>query len=271
MELPDPYLYSQFWLMNLGLPVTWDNPDVRLHRNGVEAHPYALLPDTEYRVEVMLHNNSVAKAASGTTARILWIEFGVGGAVAARHLIDEKQVDIPAHGHAAEHVPVTTTWRTPVQPAHYCIEIQLSHPADGNAGNNRGWQNTVIRDAAPGETARVEIPVFNAFPASGYKDGRFRESISEVHLTLDSYRLEIPLRWTEADVEAAFAPVDPVWNAALDQTRLHLVPGSGGNVTLHLAVPTDATAGERQAFNIGGTVKGRPVGGVTVLVVVREA
>lgn len=27
---PDPCLYSQFLLMQLGLPVTWDNPDVAI-------------------------------------------------------------------------------------------------------------------------------------------------------------------------------------------------------------------------------------------------
>jgi hypothetical protein len=33
---PDPTIYSQLYLMKLGLPVTWDNPDIRLFRNGAQ-------------------------------------------------------------------------------------------------------------------------------------------------------------------------------------------------------------------------------------------
>lgn len=32
---PDPCIYSQQYLLSLGLPVTWDNPDIVLRRNGV--------------------------------------------------------------------------------------------------------------------------------------------------------------------------------------------------------------------------------------------
>jgi hypothetical protein len=33
---PDPCIYSQFLLMQLDQPVTWDNPDVHIFLNGVE-------------------------------------------------------------------------------------------------------------------------------------------------------------------------------------------------------------------------------------------
>ena len=32
---PDPLIYDQYFLMSLGLAVTWDNPDIELRRGGV--------------------------------------------------------------------------------------------------------------------------------------------------------------------------------------------------------------------------------------------
>jgi len=54
---PDPCLYSQFLLMQLGLPVTWDNPDVALFLNGVEQYTYDLVVDTEYDVAVTVRRS----------------------------------------------------------------------------------------------------------------------------------------------------------------------------------------------------------------------
>jgi hypothetical protein len=58
---------------------------------------------------------------------------------------------------------VTLPWRTPATPGHYCIEVVLSHPNDGNPSNNRGWNNTQVKAAA----SRVDTPVriFNRWPA----------------------------------------------------------------------------------------------------------
>src|SRR5262245_217485 len=55
---PDPCIYSQFWLTKLGLPVTWDNPDIDLLRNGVVVDEHHLLPSTEYEVRARIWNNS---------------------------------------------------------------------------------------------------------------------------------------------------------------------------------------------------------------------
>jgi hypothetical protein len=270
-DLPDPYLYSQFYLQNLGLPFTWDNPDVRLFRNGVEAYTYNLLPDTEYRLVVTLHNNSTQKAAPQTDVEIVWIEFGIGGGVAARHPISHPQVDIAARGQPGEPATVQTTWRTPAQPGHYCIEVTLAHPVDGNNGNNRGWNNTLVKDGLPGETLAVEIPVWNAFPKSGYKGDEFLEAISKVELALDSYELRFPQEEDEEGLRTLFAPVPAAWDAALDRAELRLPPGGGPEqVTLQFTVPADAGAGTRQVFNVSGTVKGRPTGGVTVIAAVQE-
>lgn len=33
---PDPVIYSQKYLLSLGLAATWDNPDIALFKNGVQ-------------------------------------------------------------------------------------------------------------------------------------------------------------------------------------------------------------------------------------------
>src|SRR5262249_36988316 len=57
---------------------------------------------------------------------------------------------------------VVTKWRTPDTPGHYCIEVNLSHPDDGNPSNNRGWNNTQVF-AAHSPVSRP-IRIFNRYP-----------------------------------------------------------------------------------------------------------
>ena len=135
---PDPCLYSQFLLMQLGLEVTWDNPDVVLYRPGVVKVPanqentYDLTAATDYDVVVTVHNSSREKPAGGTQIDIRWVEFGAGGQI--RHPIATVAADVPTWPGT---IDVNAVWRTPGTPGHYCIEVELSHPDDGNPANNR--------------------------------------------------------------------------------------------------------------------------------------
>src|SRR5438270_10417493 len=46
---PDPCLYSQSYLMQQGIPVTWDNPDIQLiEEDGTPVDSSQLLPDHPY-------------------------------------------------------------------------------------------------------------------------------------------------------------------------------------------------------------------------------
>src|SRR5258706_9891708 len=105
---PDPLVYSQFLLMQLGLPVTWDNPDVAIFLAGVEQYTYDLTVDTEYEVVVTIHNSSRTKPALGTGVAVRWIEFGAGAQV--RHPISSLVADVPIWPGTTQ---VTTSWRTP--------------------------------------------------------------------------------------------------------------------------------------------------------------
>jgi hypothetical protein len=144
--------------MQLGQPVTWDNPDVALFRSGVEQDTYDLVVDTDYDIVVTVHNSSRDKPAPHTRVELRWIEFGAGAQI--RHPIDAVLVDVPVWPGT---VTATTTWRTPASPGHYCIEVELIYPGDGNPANNRGWNNTQVSVAAsPIETP---IRIFNRWPA----------------------------------------------------------------------------------------------------------
>src|SRR5436190_823224 len=90
---PDPCIYDQFLLMQLGQPVTWDNPDVRIFLGGVEQYTYNLTVSTEYDVAVTVHNASRDKPANGTAVDIHWIEFGAGGQV--QHPITVASTNVP--------------------------------------------------------------------------------------------------------------------------------------------------------------------------------
>jgi hypothetical protein len=154
---PDPCIYDQFLLMQLGKPVTWDNPDVHIFLGGVEQYTYNLTVGTEYDVEVTVHNASRDKPANQTAVDIHWIEFGAGGQT--RHPIVVASADVPIWPGTAV---VKTKWRTPDVPGHYCLEIELSHPDDGNPSNNRGWNNTQVYAAQSPVTRDVRI--FNRYP-----------------------------------------------------------------------------------------------------------
>ncbi len=270
IDLPDPFLYSQFYLRTLGLPVTWDNPDIRILADGQEVYTYDLLPDTEYRAEITVHNNS-AKPAPDTRVQASWLEFGVGGSIAASHPICDRAISLPSRGQPGEPAKVLTTWRTPTEPGHYCIEVQLSHPMDGNSGNNRGWNNTVVKRARPGQAVLLDIPVWNAFPVAGYASMELQGAASQVQLRLDSYTLRLPPEEGDRGVESFFGHVAARWNAEIDRTALRLQPGHGPeNAALRMTVPAEAPVGTCQLFNVSGAVKGRPVGGVTLIVQVEE-
>ncbi|MGD0191318.1 MAG: hypothetical protein ABSD74_11310 [Rhizomicrobium sp.] len=155
---PDPCIYDQFLLMQLGKPVTWDNPDVHIFLGGVEQYTYDLTVSTEYDVEITVHNSSRDVPATGTTVDIHWIEFGAGG-TQIWHPITVTTTDVPVWPGVSV---VKIKWTTPATPGHYCIEIQLSNPNDSDPSNNRGQNNTQVYAAH--SPVNQSIRVFNLYP-----------------------------------------------------------------------------------------------------------
>jgi hypothetical protein len=62
---PDPLIYDQYFLMSLGLGVTWDNPDIVLLEGGVPVPSSEIKPDTEYVVSARIWNGSTEAPVVG--------------------------------------------------------------------------------------------------------------------------------------------------------------------------------------------------------------
>src|SRR4029077_13272713 len=60
---PDPLIYSQLYIVNQGLAVTWDNPDIHLENGGIFVPSSSLAPDTEYDVVARIWNGSTEAPA----------------------------------------------------------------------------------------------------------------------------------------------------------------------------------------------------------------
>jgi len=172
---PDPAIYSQFLLMELGQPVTWDNPDVAIFLGGVEQYTYDLRVNTEYDITVTVHNSSRTKAATNTLVHLRWIEFGAGAQI--RHAISTISTNVPVFPGVSK---VTSKWRTPASAGHYCIEVELEHPEDANTANNLGWNNTQVREA--NSEVRSVFRVYNRYPDGCppvYKGG-YKTRVSQI-------------------------------------------------------------------------------------------
>jgi hypothetical protein len=133
---PDPLLYSQQDLIARGYAVTWNNPDIEIHRNGAPVNSWELAAGTEYDVIARIWNNS-------TEAPIiaLSVQLGVKGGP-----------DHPAFA--------TITWRTPSESGHYCLQVEVEPVDDLNFRNNLGQENTDVRQAQ--SPAEFEFTLRNA-------------------------------------------------------------------------------------------------------------
>jgi hypothetical protein len=262
---PDPCIYDQFLLMQLNRPVTWDNPDIAILLGGVEQYTYDLKANTDYDLAITVHNSSSRKPALGTAVSVRWIEFGAGGQV--RHSVADLLADVPIWpGTAIVHAP----WRTPATPGHYCIEVELSHPQDGNPANNLGWNNTQVKAA----TSQVQAPIriFNRWPgvpppqvaATHFAHDRRAPPWNLVELTFDSYVFHDAFG-KEADPDAMFEPRPPAWPARLEPSLFHFAPDETfRDVMLIVDAPDGPGAAEQ--FNVTARQGGAPLGGVTLTV-----
>ena len=137
----DPLLYSQPFLMKMGLAVTWDNPDIQLSRNGKEAPSALLDPDTDYDVAVRVWNNSYDAPAAGLPVHLSYLSFGVGTTSTP---VAKKLIDLGAKGTPDCPAFARFTWHTPGEEGHYCLQARLEWPDDANPDNNLGQENTNV-------------------------------------------------------------------------------------------------------------------------------
>ena len=139
---PDPLIYSQSYLMSLGIGVTWDNPDIQLFSTGgVPVPSHALLPDTEYEVVARIWNGSTEAPVVSLPVHFSFLSFGVQTVSTP---IGSTFVDLGVKGGPGCPTIGKVKWRTPATPGHYCLQVLLEWLDDLNPANNLGQENTNV-------------------------------------------------------------------------------------------------------------------------------
>lgn len=278
----DPLIYSQRYLMEQGLSVTWNNPDIQLFENGVPVSSSSLKADTDYEVVATIHNNSTDAPAVGMPVEFSVQSFGVGAVLTP---IGTTTINLPVKGAPGHPAPAQITWRTPETTGHYCLKVELVWADDANPKNNLGQENTNVGQAS--SPAVFKFPVRN--------EDKINKAI---HMTADAYaipdkidcrkkprkrdsdrrnpkhfRRDIFVPVTEAEADWTFArvrhgpdafPIPEDWTVAIDPSQFVLDPGQIQDVMVSIT-PPDAFQGER-SFNINAMHGTALLGGVTLTV-----
>lgn len=279
---PDPLIYSQTYLMEQGLAVTWDNPDIQLFEGGIAVPSASLKADTDYEVVATVYNNSTAAPAVGMPVEFSFRTFGVGAAVIP---IDTTTVNLPVKGAPGHPAMAKVKWHTPAKAGHYCLLVRLVWADDANPKNNLGQENTNVGIAA--SPAVFQFPVRN--------EDTIRKRI---HMTADAYtipakiscqqkpdkrdsdrknadmrREDVLIPTTEEDADWTFArvrhgvrsfPIPAGWVLKIEPREFELDPGATQGVTVSIEPPADFR-GERP-INVNAMHGPLLLGGVTLKV-----
>ena len=277
----DPLLYSQAYLMEQGLAVTWNNPDIQLFENGVPVSSSTLKPGTTYEIDAQIWNNSLDAPAVGMPVEFEFQSFGVGATLTP---IGTQVVDLPVKGAPGHPAHVRQTWVTP-NVGHYCLKVRLVWADDANPKNNIGQENTnVVAATSP---AVFTFPVRNddtirkqiRMAADAYQiprkldcdDKPGKDRSDRAHPKHRNRGTFIPpsekdADWTLARVRhdpAAF-PIPLGWTVVIDPQAFVLGAGNAQNVTVSITPPADFR-GEKP-FNVNAFYGDELLGGVTLIV-----
>ena len=264
---PDPCIYSQFFLMDSGLAVTWDNPNVRILLNGVEQDTYNLQAGTQYQVRIGTLNASPYFDSVATHVEVNLLSFGIGAPTPSP--ITTYSVDIPA-GTTDPGIVRQIDWTSPQDPGHYCIQVIVSHPDDINLSNNEGWNNTEVRAVSAGELFRRAVPVWawrGDLPRGRDKEGQAQllQERSDVRVVVSGYKFPAAVDVDDPDLDALFDDTPPPWPVTVTPEQFQLRAGTqeSQNVEVAIQVPPNAISGTIASFNVTARAGNRPLGGVT--------
>lgn len=263
---PDPCIYSQQYLLSLGLPVTWDNPDIVLRRNGVIVGEHDLLPNTDYEIDATIWNNSYDAPAVGLKVIFSYLSFGVA---TLSNAIGTTFVNLGVKGGANYPADARMSWKTPPTPGHYCLQVLLEWVDDANPKNNLGQNNL---DVVPAHSpAQFSFKLRNA----SVKPRSFAFEV-------DTYKIPDPelckakigpedrgtfserLRRIKARHDRALFPVPPGWTVDIQPATPHLLPNQEIDIAVAIEPPVGFT-GEKP-FNVNARSGDIYAGGVTLTV-----
>lgn len=259
---PDPLIYDQYYLISLGLSVTWNNPDIQLYLNGAPVASSQLQPGTTYEVAAQIWNNSTDAPVVNMPVAFSFLEFGIGTVSVP---IGSTQIDLGVKGGANCPAVARMPWTTPAAPGHYCLQVQLQPPDDTNPQNNLGQENTNVRAAqSPAVfdfTLRndTDLPQTYMFLVDAYTPG-----------TPDpcdgSGDPERDRRVRMARHERGSQQVPPGWQVTVDPDAPSLEPGQSTSVTVTATPPGGFTG--NQTLNVNAFHEFGLAGGVTLTVMV---
>ena len=283
---PDPLLYSQPWLMSMGVAVTWDNPDIQLFERdptapdglGAAVSSSDLKPNHAYRVQVRVWNGSYHAPAPGLPVHLSFLTFG---ASTTSTPIAVDVIDLGVKGGAHHPAFALFDWLTPPVAGHYCLQARLVWADDANPANNLGQENVEVGVAHSPAVFRMALRnaagVTRRFilQADGYRLPVL-PTCGEAALAIDAPRdraltriEESRMRWQRALREQGYGqhPVPEGVQVAIDPAELSLEPFA--DQIISIAVEPAATATDPIPINVNafalGSDGGREfVGGVTV-------
>ncbi|MEP7347867.1 MAG: hypothetical protein ABI877_21530 [Gemmatimonadaceae bacterium] len=262
MRRPDPLIYSQSYLTQLGLPVTWDNPDIALLLNGVVVPENNLLPATLYEIEATIWNNSFNSPAIGMPVEFSFLSFGVA---TTSNPIGTRTVNVGAKGTSNHPAKTRIPWVTPASGGHFCIQVNLLCVDDTNPANNLGQNNVDVALAhSPAQftfqlrNPRPETRRFS-FRVDTYTPLELPDCDEVKPTVLRSVRIDR----TVARHNAADFSIPAGWTVAISPAAPTLLADE--EITVHVDVtPASGFVGEKP-FNVNAFTDGGFVGGVTLV------
>lgn len=257
LKKPDPFLYSQQFLMSLGLPVTWDNPDIYIFDGNNVVDPHDLHASTTYTVVARVWNNSPDVPVINLKVNFSFLSFGVG---AQSNSIGMTMIDLAAKGLPGCPAFAYMPWTTPATLGHYCLQVLLDPPDDSNWLNNLGQRNT--------DVTQPHSPAVFTFVVGNHVGPRPRN----VRFQLDCYTIpplpacgEIFTAGARGRVISKTAPPIPAgWNVVLTPSKLQLLGGEEKQVKAEITPPNGFHG--TMPFNVTGMDDYGLVGGVTLVV-----
>ena len=277
----DPLIYSQQYLREQGLAVTWNNPDIQLYETGVPVSSSALKPNTKYEIDATISNNSTDAPAVGMPVEFAFLSFGVGSALSA---IGTQTINLPVKGAPGHPAHAKQTWITPGA-GHYCLKVKLIWPDDANPKNNLGQENTNVVAATSPAIARFPVRNEDTIPkvirmiADAYqipekmdcrkkpgKRGSDRKHPKHRKRAVFIPPSEEDADWTLARVRhdpEAF-PIPPGWAVEIAPSNFELAPNASREVTVTITPPNDFRG--QRPFNVNAMHGRDLLGGVTLFV-----
>lgn len=263
---PDPLIYDQYYLMSLGLAVSWQNPDIEILQGGVPvASTFELLPATTYTVKARIWNGSTEGVCGNMPVNFSYLSFGVG---TQSHPIGQTAVNLGVKGSASCPAYASMDWTTPAVPGHYCVQVSFEWPDDLNPFNNLGQENTqVVPAMSPGvfsfalrnaDTTRKNYnfaaDVFTIGPQPECSSPRAAGNSARPKRGVSSL--------TRARNSRAGNPLPAGWSIAYSPTAPALDPGEQIDVTVTVT-PPNSFHGE-QPINVHTFAGTTLIGGVTI-------